>query len=441
MSPSLASREAGEELTSMALACPAGLRKMPEPAMPPPTNNGSSILPWRSSSLSKPATVLLDSAEYRCNDHDSVCSEVTHTTAESSLTSTLVSRDWGAVPHPSSFQGGESPASAPGVYFQAGHVQVPRGAHGYCPATSSLAHALNRFNIDSDCEASLASTSIVDEHIMDEDDASVDCAASLASLASAGSHRSSASYHKRKKTGKTQRLMDRAAAHERKKMRANLVHSQRMHPPAAASGLSSAMAQDLSGSPQSAASSQASTLLHVQHGSTRSQASVSYGQPPDTSQILSPPSMPPPPTASGLDLGRTPTASNCSDMRRLAREMGPPGLYLPSMPTGVHVSTNRSGGMEAPLGYHPQLASRIPTPPSKLVAQEMMAPPIYTSSASISKPSLVHVDAMSAEGSTSASLEHTNYEAAAEDDVMEVAMTLSRLGGMRDRPGPIPRIR
>eukprot|EP00581_Thalassiosira_minuscula_P016429 CAMPEP_0183716412 /NCGR_PEP_ID=MMETSP0737-20130205/10343_1 /TAXON_ID=385413 /ORGANISM="Thalassiosira miniscula, Strain CCMP1093" /LENGTH=614 /DNA_ID=CAMNT_0025945683 /DNA_START=896 /DNA_END=2738 /DNA_ORIENTATION=+ len=480
VSPNTNPSGTAEPITSMALAYPTSLRMMPPPPSKPShtSNNNFSVpqsVPWRTTSLSKPATVLLDSAEYKNrggNDHDSVSSAGTSTTAESSLTAAMVSRDWGANPHTSSVisntsQLGESPASAPGVYFQCGHPHllgvgstatpsfVVSGQH--C-ATSSLANALNRFNIDSDCEASVASNSIIEDHLslMDEDD--FDDNASRTSLCSHTSTGSTKSHHRapRKKIGKMQRLMDRAAAHDRivqrrndrsQKMRANLVHSQRMshsnHTPSMAIPglLSSAMAASnnsdipaLSESPCSTSSSQASMpLMHVHHGRTPRQEGREV-------KVL-------PYLAMG-DLGRTPTSSNCSDLRKLMQEMGGcPSQFAYSLPTGVHIApatqnvqtklqgdTNDSTPPSiAPLGCHPQLASRIPTPPPKLAAG--MLPSVLKSSSVISKP-LLPSDSMDSEDTDGLkSLHHTNHQATI-DDVMEVAMTLSKLGERRNSPIP-----
>jgi len=463
---SSSTREADSSLTSMALAYPTALLKVPPPAKPtpPPSSNNTlpfSLSPWRtsSSSLSKSASaVLLDSAD----DH-SVSSVGTSTTAESSL----IARDWGPIPHPTSATlsvssqggvGGESPASTttPGVYFQ---CRSSRPQH-HCPTTSSLAHALNRFNIDSDCEASVASTSIAEDHIMDDDDT-----ASIHSHTSAGSSKSqlsSASHNmrvggrKKKKVGRTQRLMDRAAAHERilqirsnqsQKMRANVVHSQRMgnrQQQVTVSGLSSVMSQDAQledcvRSTSSVCSQGSIPLVHVQHGG-----------PQATKSPL------PLPAQSMSDLGRTPTASNCSELRTL-RALGPPSHYFPSLPMGVHVSnrTITPGEMmlndwqqqqhvsddrsitsttSAPLEYHPQLASGIPTPPPKLVG--MMLNQVESSAMPASVPS----NTQGKREIKTESLDHVNHEQASVDDIMEVAMSLSKLRDVRIAP-TIPRIR
>jgi len=443
-------RASSDTLTSMALSYPNALLKVPPPAKPTPPPNSNNTLPfslshsvpWRTS-LSKPASVLLDLAEYHHgNDHDSVSSAGTSTTAESSLP--MVSRDWGATPQNTSAgvsissQGGESPASTPGVYFQCGHPRLLGGnaTGGHC-ATSSLSHALNRFNIDSDCELSVASNSIVEDHIMDEDDASFD---DTASHTSAGSSKSqlSASHSircRKKKIGKKQRLMERAVAHERilqirndhsLKMRASLVHSQRMGNRVSISGLSSVMAQEaqLSESPCSTSSGQASIpLVHVQHSRPSQAAHESL------------------PFQSIADLGRTPTSSNCSDLRKLLR---PPCQYLSALPVGVHMSdimhetqtSQCSDGAvrkTAPLGFHPQLVSCTPIPPPKLGGM------MFPSTANISSVSMsFSAEAESRETKDSTSLQHMNHQATV-DDVMEVAMTLSKLGG--GRTGYIPRIR
>mmetsp|Transcript_19130 Transcript_19130/g.31212 ORF Transcript_19130/g.31212 Transcript_19130/m.31212 type:complete len:293 (+) Transcript_19130:1315-2193(+) len=222
-----------------------------------------------------------------------------------------------------------------------------------------------------------------------------------------------------------------------KKMRASLVHSQRMsHHHVSISGLFEGMAQELSESSCSTSSaSQASIpLVHVQHGSSSS--STPRGRESFSHQTMG-------------DLGRTPTASNCSDLRKLQQLGSCPSQFLytlpvdVTLPVGVHViSANRqcktnlqrvAAPAAAPLGFHPQLASRIPTPPPKLVA----------SLPSVRKVSSVS-EVESREVEESKSLQYMNHPATM-DDVMEVAMTLSKLGertgSVPRRTGSIPRIR
>ena len=498
-SPSATSIEADQTLTSMALAYPTAVLKMPPPAKPtpPPSNNNTlpfSLSPWRnsSSSLSKSASaVLLETA-----DHDSVSSVGTSTTAESSL----IARDWSAtIPHSASSQtggggggGGESPASTPGVYFQpisGGSIGGPRllatnwGSAGigqqqqYCVTTSSLANALNRFNIDSDCEASVASTSIAEDHTMDEDDAS-----SVASHTSSGSQLSSSHnirVGRKKKIGsRTQRLMDRAAAHERilqirndhsQKMRANLVHSQRMmgvQPQVVnMSGISSMMmpqdtaSQQLDESVRSTSSicSQGSIpLVHMNHGSGPSSSQVLPSTPRGVDMKF--------PLHSMGDLGRTPTASNCaSELRRDLKTLGLTSYVFPSLPVGVHHTTGTAvtaddcsiaSTTSAPLEYHPQLASRFPSPPPKLAG--MMLEASHMSSSEVAHPirmgsdvstptELMETNNETTEGCGGESLQHVNHHnhQASVDDIMEVAMTLSKLKGnsLRSPGSSIPRIR
>jgi hypothetical protein len=298
----------------------------------------------------------------------------------------------------------------------------------------------------------------MEDHIMDDDDASLDDTASrcsVASHASAGSNKSqlsSASHSirasgRKKKIGK-KAFMDRAAAHERilqirsdrsQKMRANLVHSQRMNNQVSISGLSTAMAQEghqLSESPGSTTSSQASLLMHVNHGRS-SQATSSIHEKHPLHQSL------------GAELGRTPTASNCSDIRRL-KALGPPSEYLNSLPPGVHLLSKDAmqpffpdprevAKKSAPLGFHPQLASRLPTPPPNVAAGMVVINNSMDQASSISKPSLAEADIETRETEEStSSLEYMDHKPTV-DDVMEVAMTLSKLGGVRT--GPVPRIR
>ena len=149
----------------------------------------------------------------------------------------MMSKDWGPIPHSTacagvsilSTQGGESPTSTPGVYYQCGHprllwVSVSTG--GYT-STSSLVNALNRFNIESDCVASVASNSTVEDHMLteDKDDASFDDETSHTSMVSyistgniniksqqlTASHRCA---NRKKKLGMKQRLIEHTVAHK-----------------------------------------------------------------------------------------------------------------------------------------------------------------------------------------------------------------------------------
>ncbi|KAL3800515.1 hypothetical protein ACHAW5_009025 [Stephanodiscus triporus] len=427
-------RKTGETLQHMALAYPAALLKVPPPVKPtPPPSPHSRPVPWRNTS-SQSACILLN------NDHDSVSSVGTSTTAESSA---MISRDWGAHPHTTSAgvsistQGGESPTSAPGVYFQCGNPRlllVGNSQGGNCPA-SLLAHELNRFNIDSDCEASVTSTSIAEDRMMDEDDASVDdtieSRASVASHLSTGSTKSQLSATRnirglKKKIGKTQRLMDRAAAHERilrirsdhsQKMRADVVHAQRVGNPAPTAPWSSIMPQEsmLTESPCVLPNCPNSIpLVHLNH-SGLSQVQ-SFG-----------------------DTGRTPTASNCSDLRSNLRKLRELECCV-SLPEGVHISAGTE--MKAsPLWSHPQLASRIPTPPPSGIVLQASCHNVTSNPLPIPMPCLAKVGSRGGEDfspSSPSSLQHTDHQATV-DDVMEVAMALSSLSGMRT--GSIPRIR
>jgi len=288
----------------------------------------------------------------------------------------------------------------------------------FCSTTNSLATALNRFNIDSDCEVSIASTSVVDDYIMDDE-------ASFASNLSTGSRgsqlSSSHNTRRKKKHGKTRRLMDRAVAHERiiqrrtdksQKMRANVISSQRMVP----SGLSSVIPQyaQFATSPAgSTASSQRSiSLLHVQHGpSTLSQSTDSLSN-------------------SVGALGRTPTSSNCSDTHKIMQrcpQIFYPNLILPPLVKGppppvssqglqgsdwsmdrlVGVGVAQADSTGRPMRAHPQLGTRTPIPsPSGLLdgMQEVN------------------------HGSSNGTAAPTNIDQSSEDEVMEVARTLSLLG-------------
>ena len=165
------------------------------------------------------------------------------------------------------------------------------------------------------------------------------------------------------------------------------------------------------------------------------------------------------------DLGRTPTSSNCSDVRKF-KGLGPPSAYLASLqalPAGVHVSSERHGDAASanssvpqdasrPLVFHPELASRIPTPPPNAIATGMMMPPApsfggannidqvnSSGTQSVSSRDVETREGDDAASTSSASSQYMNHQATV-DDVMEVAMTLSKLGNARTT-GPIPRFR
>lgn len=540
-------------LTSMALPCPMALKNMPlPPAKPTPSSTAlSSLSHWRnnSNSLSKSASVLLDSAEY-----DSVCSVGTCTTAESSL---MLAKDWGA--HPphippsaptlpsanSSLQGegSHSPVSfTPGVYFQPTTTTMGRigsgssfctsqgqqlllsqhsrlggvgAAASHCPTTSSLAHALHRFNIDSDCEASLASNSIVEDHAaMDyEDHTHDDDTASRSSISSyisagtnttggGGSIKSQHSHSKKNKVSKkvhhhhqsssrhanSSCTMDRASAHERilkvrndhsKNMRANLAQSHRN----TAGNLSLVMAQGAAAGTTSGAGGDNIPLVHHVHGSDR----VRPNHPLPTSSSSSNTFARDDKVC--YDLGRTPTASNCRSELHKLKELGlvmingvectSSGIESSSLllPMGVHISQDRSfypypptkgipmvgpphhrqqplqppaggpswtGVAARPLQVHPELVSRAPTPPPKLGWMSFpqqggsSGPEELVSSTTASEEVKSRIDEDTT-NDDSASVQHTNHSI---EDVMEVAMTLSKLGGGGVRNnGPIPRFR
>ena len=231
----------GYTLTYMTLTYyPTALCKVPPPAKPAPPPNSINIISfllsqsmtWQTTStLSNHASVYLD-----YNDHLLVSSVGTSTTAESLLTVAIVSRDWRPIPHSMtsakmstfSTQGGESPTSTPGVYYQCHHSRLLGDSVSTCGCTtSSLVNALNRFNIDSDYEASVASNSIVEDHMLieDEENASFNVIAfctSKCSHTSTGSTKSQqmlasrqcAGRNRKKKVGTKQCLMESDMAYE-----------------------------------------------------------------------------------------------------------------------------------------------------------------------------------------------------------------------------------
>mmetsp|Transcript_10458 Transcript_10458/g.21519 ORF Transcript_10458/g.21519 Transcript_10458/m.21519 type:complete len:744 (+) Transcript_10458:597-2828(+) len=599
-------------ITSLALSYPKALLKAPmgmpfrstsfhgqssgHSAPSPSDNNKNSST---RSNLSKPAASMLHqdpSASSTNNaDHDSVSSNATSTTAESSF-SAMVSRDWAAAR-----DGHHSESGSKGVYYQrmgvpsthsarlktppssnllvghhlsqsAGYGSLNSHNHQYYSGNnnassgpSSLTNALNRFNIDSDCEASVASrcgNSIMteddneaehqDNNAMDDDDG-LSCdgtTASRTSLASAHDHNAALSSSlgsvnvngnagtlsssvgsnatnfslatnttantnasnsskrscRKKKIGKAQRLMDRAAAHERilqirqdrsTKSRMNLVHHQRgIHTNTSSSvssveGLNSGVAvktePELSSSLGSCSSRASIPLLHVQHGPTAPNKFETNAPTPSLSalaqdlqrrtnhRLVSP-------STSHDPLGKTPTASNCTDYTKLAAMTAPPNhlnsiLYpeLNAAPVGVHISSNScrdvplplssnlansSGATDKPLQYHPRLASRIPTPPPRVAfqnknssAKKQEVQPEEITSRSKNPTALargVYAYGMhglpmqpgysSSNSNNAGDSMECSEDLSSVDDVLEVAMTLSRLGG--SCPGTvIPRLR
>ncbi|KAL7506071.1 hypothetical protein ACHAXN_006860 [Cyclotella atomus] len=419
-------------ITSLALSYPTALLK-PPPEIAHATQSrgrGNPIARF----FSMGGSSIDDLKPQHVPDQGSVTSTATSTTAGSSFT--MVSRDWGSAANaePMGVESSTSSTSAlQGVHYR-DNLRSRAHTTPQC-VTSSLAHALNRFNIDSDCEASIASGSIVgcgnsimtedEDHVMDEDDTSVHSHTSFISMESHRSNVSSTPRLRGRKAGKAQRLMDRAAAHERilqirseqsQKTRASLVHLQRMGH------------QDLpeTRSRSNSTSSQNSLpLLHVQHGSTSQAQAASMGPPQPRSPHAG-------------DLSRTPTVSNCSDLKKLRDLQAPTGLAYPGLnrfiPAGVHVSSQEGNskpqsshmdvGMPGmPLLFHPQLASAIPPHAPHLAAADTTEDVQLSSISSIS----VHE-----------SLAHRRQSSV--EDVLEVVEALSKLKG-KGKGSMIPRVR
>ena len=433
--------EACEALTSMALPPPGMVLHTPTK---PPAPPGPYHFRTSGSALSKPAFILL-------NDGDSVSSQGTNTTAgESSFTTTrtsmsLVGRDWGA--NPQSCNASVSPQEVRGVHFlHARHGTVKSsganvmpiypgvgcgggsGGAGCPPATaSSLASALGRFNIDSDRDDCSHGTHDDDEMSQASD------GSSWTSGVSCGA----ASARRKKKGSRAARLMDRAKSHERilrirsegsARMRASVVGMQRMGGPAPM-----AMQQGTGCSPPGSpgnsscgGSQQSVPLVHVCHG-------------------------PQAPSADdGRDLGRTPTASNCSDLRpyRHPALVMPPGVYqgpvAPCAGGGASVAGSDwsvgSGATEGnmscgaslgrPMRAHPRLVRDVPPPPGP----------------GCPLPGGTRVETMDhgVPQPPRSPFESPYGQAGMVDDaeVLEVARTLSMLGGRPlASPGIVPRIR
>eukprot|EP00984_Skeletonema_dohrnii_P021713 scaffold10903_cov90-Skeletonema_dohrnii-CCMP3373.AAC.5 len=330
------------------------------------------------------------------------------------------------------------------------------------------------------------------------DDCHIDDSASCASHMSGSSSIASTTTNntkprtakKKKKIGKNQRLLDRASAHERmmqmrndrsQKLRAGMVHSQRAshcsfgglpmpHQLGGGGGITAAtaVASSPARSCSSSVVSQASSipLMHVDHQATPMGTPVaamcSIGDPNNDMVMMmqgSPylsPVLPKRPSFGGSDLGRTPTASNCSQQHTKT-----------TLPSGVHYLQGANCG---PLNYHPQLVSKIYMPPPPNVMA--LSPPPAASSL----PNWSNADRRDDSQSNSSqvsemetnlanvvsSMQHSTQQEHAvppsppsivkraaesvEDDVMEVAVTLSMLGGGRTTPsngggGMIPRVR
>lgn len=551
---------ADENITSMALACPHSLLKNNHGNNVININNNTtttlpfSLASWgrnTTSQLSRSAAVALNMMGNN-NDHDSVSSAATATTAESSFTATMLSRDWAAnnnqityPPPPSGTASvsslGDSITSAPvttGVFFQGRQVFGGGNSHQrfsppssytalsagvtnqqlHCLTTSSLASALNRFNIDSDCDVSSVASNSIDEQMFD-DSASFASRTSHTSEGGGSSTKDSSSHHRRtankkKKFCKNQRLLDRASAQEQRMMqllndrsqklkRANVVHSQRMshcssiglHLPyqlgggdTTPAGTAPTIATPLSSQPScSSSATQTSSiqLMHVHHQATPTNISGSINDPKNNMVVInssrevlcqqqqqqsnSPWLMSPVLSknpsfgsqgggnGSGTyDLGRTPTASNCSHYLKITSSTSISGL----LPAGVHCNFYQPegpinyGNPLRPLGCHPQLASIVPTPP--VTSSSSSTSSFVSQSNSSSQVSEMELDSAHVVSSKQQKSKYGFEEGggglesslSVEDDVMEVAVTLSMLGGKRTPTpsnggggGMIPRVR
>jgi hypothetical protein len=532
---------ANEHITSMALACPHSLLKNSHQYYGGDNNNNTGSTTTTNNNNNSTGALPFSLSWGRNSTCQLSRSAAAVLSAESSFTATMVSRDWGnasatpAVYYPSgtasvsSLGGDSSIASAPGVFFQGRQHCLGNTTTRTTPPSSynskttgvvgTLASALNRFNIDSDCEvSSVASNSIMEDPTSMMEDCNIDDSASCASRTShvscegggggggsvcSISSRSQQRVSKKKKVGKNQRLMDRALAHEHRmqmrkeqsqKLRANMVHSQRMNH-CSLGGLPTMPHQSLSG--HTTASS--IPLMHVHHQATPlNTPNNSSGKENTTTEMLKGgggqllsgpllfPVLPKHPSFGSQDLGRTPTASNCSQYTK-GSTTAAPNMVLP---VGVHSNYHFPPNNGRPLGCQPQLASRIPTPPPPRKVAAAAPSSTASSSSSVSLPSSSNAPSrdellvVSESNSTTrvsememdlanvvSSLQHCKHgfgpppaAAAAttaiapteggkrgiEDDVMEVAVTLSMLGGSgRATPssvasgggGMIPRVR
>jgi hypothetical protein len=241
----------------------------------------------------------------------------------------------------------------------------------------------------------------------------------------------------KKKIGRTQRLMERAAAHERilrrrsdtsQRMRADVVHAQRVGnyggavvvPPSSSVGIAAGSSSDPTtigaASPCDIPSPCQSSipLIYLNH------SGIHQGQ-------------------SFVDAGRTPTSSNCSDLRSNLRRLREMESSTAFPPEGVHMSSTAEA-LAMPLWSHPRLASRLPDPPPSEIASRggpRDAPP---DPRPVPMPRLAASISRGGDDQSASSLQHTNHQATS-DDVMEVAMALSSLSSGLRWSGTIPRIR
>jgi hypothetical protein len=335
-------QQCNESLLHKALAYPPGFHQppptnnksctttMPNPLSHPPALGTSSFPIWQGSSSSRGGnngvlapcvnTLLLDLTD----GGDSVKSECTSTTAESSY-----HRDhhhWGTT-------------TTHGVKQQRGGAVRNNCSNttNYCP-TSSLATELHGFNIDSDCEASsvatlasIATTSSTAAHRSEEDGGGTSSPLSTAdgdttsttttnnTVTSYQSSKSSRSAKSSSTSGgsssRKKQILLRATAHERilkirsdqsSKMRADVIHSQRQ-------GVGACIGDDHS---TDMTDDDSKMRQQQQQHNTILQAA--------NQDVLSrtPPAIPPGRLAY-IDhgSGRTPVASNCSDVLSNLRKL------------------------------------------------------------------------------------------------------------------------
>ena len=294
---------------------------------------------------------------------------------------------------------------------------------------------MNRFNIDSqsDCDTtSLASHCSMDDHSQeyyynDNNETTVPPLGSP--LSGAVGHCNS---KRRKKSGKAQRLLDRAVAHDRilqircersKVIRNDKISSSRNNNNNNEGGTRS-RSSSLGSSASCSHSLPMPVLLHhVQHGNHTTEETQAA---------------PPLPVVTSSDLSRTPVASNCI---RHELKSYHPGVHISTLVNnnGSHPSSSSSnnpsnnGSSLRPLGFHPLLASNVPQAPDA----EIVTTTKQQEQEDDSRGNNERQDAMETEEEEG--LAHRRQSSI--DDVLEVAEALAKLSKGRTTGSMIPRIR
>lgn len=374
------------DITSMALKYPTAVLKNP---FKNNGNNNNTAISW--------------------GDHDSVGSSATSTTAGSSFTNTLVSKDWGntnssrnnaaMVHHPNNavVSMEDSSTLLHGVHYnhQNNHPTTTlfhptlNNNNIACPATSSLTHAMNRFNIDSQSDCDTTSHCSMDDTDESLGSPSFGYANTTATTITG--------IARRRKAGKAQRLMDRAAAQTRSRSGSWGRAQTRSRSGSWGSGSCRSLPQP------------AALLHHVRHGGDQQGMT----------------------TASSGDLSRTPVASNCRALTGVhISSLSKNNNNGPSMNQSDPVFNSASEDAPRPLGFHPLLASNVPQGPAETSAKQGCDPREND-----------YVDIEMEEGIKATEPRWNHRRQSSIDDVLEVAEALAKLSKGRTSGSMIPRIR